>query len=132
MTGPKALSQYEQVRAKVTGGLSVAAAVKAVSAETGASTGTLQSVYYRVARETGATKARATSRRKATSSAKRHRETRAATRVATRTKAGSASSTVDLLRQLADTATALSTRIAELERDSAKLRKVEAAFARRG
>jgi hypothetical protein len=128
MTGPKALSQYEQVRAKVTGGLSVAAAVKAVSEETGASRGTLQSVYYRVARETGATKARATSRRKATTSAKRHRGTRATTRATV----GSASSTVDLLRQLADTATALSTRIAELERDSAKLREVEAAFARGG
>lgn len=130
MTGPKALSQYEQVRAKVTGGLSVAAAVKAVSEETGASRGTLQSVYYRVARETGATatKARATSRRKATSSAKRHRGTRAATR----TTASAAGSTVDLLRQLADTATALSTRIAELERDSAKLREIEAAFARGG
>lgn len=128
MTGPKALSQYEQVRAKVTGGLSVAAAVKAVSEETGASRGTLQSVYYRVARETGATKTRATSRQKARSAAKRHRATRAAARAT----AGGASSTVDLLRQLADTATALSTRIAELERDSAKLRAVEAAFARRG
>jgi hypothetical protein len=128
MTGPKALSQYEQVRAKVTGGLSVAAAVKAVSEETGASRGTLQSVYYRVARETGATatKARATSRRKVTSATKRHRGTRAATR----TTAAAAASTVDLLRQLADTATALSTRIAELERDSAKLREIEAAFAR--
>jgi hypothetical protein len=128
MTGPKALSQYEQVRSKVTGGLSVAAAVKAVSEETGASTGTLQSVYYRVARETGATKPRATARRKASSSAKRHR----AIRAAKRTSAGSASSTVDLLRQLAETATALSKRIEELERDSARLREVEAAFARRG
>jgi len=129
MTGPKALSQYEQVRAKVTGGLSVAAAVKAVAEETGASRGTLQSVYYRVARENGATTARATSRRKSTSSAKRHRATRAAARPSA---GGTSSSTVDLLRQLADTATALSTRIAELERDSAKLREIEAAFARRG
>jgi hypothetical protein len=127
MTGPKALSQYEQVRAKVDGGQSVAAAVKAVSEETGASTGTLQSVYYRVARENGVTKPRATSRRRAMSSAKRHR----ATRPPTRPQPGSAS-TIDLLRQLAETAMALSQRIEELERDSARLREVEAAFARRG
>jgi hypothetical protein len=128
MTGPKALSQYKQVRAKVDGGLSVAAAVKAVSEETGASAGTLQSVYYRVARESGVTKPRATSRRRAPSSAMRHH----GTRPATRKQPGSASSTIDLLRQLAETATALGKRIEELERDSARLREVEAAFARRG
>ncbi|MDX6476173.1 MAG: hypothetical protein QOH95_1684 [Gaiellaceae bacterium] len=125
MTGPKALAQYEQVRGKVSGGLSVAAAVKAVSEETGASRGTLQSVYYRVARETGVTKPR--SRSKRASSAKRR-----PSGATSRRRAGDASSTAELLRQLAQTATALSTRVEELERDSARLREVEAAFAPRG
>jgi hypothetical protein len=127
MAGPKALAQYEQVRAKLAGGVSVAAAVKAVSEETGASTGTLQSVYYRVARETGATKPRTAARRRSPSSAKRHRATGPRRRGAV----AGAASTVDLLRQLAETATALSARIEELERDSARLREVEAAFAQR-
>jgi hypothetical protein len=127
MAGPKALAQYEQVRAKLADGLSVAAAVKAVSDETGASTGTLQSVYYRVARETGAARTGTRAKRKSPSPAQRHR----ASGPAPRRRKASASSTSDLLRQLAETATALSTRIEELERDSARLREVEAAFARR-
>lgn len=127
MTGPKALAQYEQVRGKVSGGLSVAAAVKAVSEETGATRGTLQSVYYRVARETGATKPRSRSKRRLASTAKRR-----PTGATPRRRAGDTSSTAELLRQLAETASALSTRVEELERDSARLREVEAAFAPRG
>jgi hypothetical protein len=123
MAGPKALAQYEQVRAKLADGLSVAAAVKAVSAETGASTGTLQSVYYRVAREKGVTAPRAPRR----SSPRPNR----ANGAPVRRGAGGAASTASLLRQLAETATALSTRIEQLERDSARLREVEAAFAHR-
>lgn len=127
MAGPKALAQYEQVRAKLADGLSVAAAVKAVSDETGASTGTLQSVYYRVAREMGAARTGRGAKRKSPSPAKRQR----ASSPAPRGKRASASSTIDLLRQLTETATALVARIEELERDSARLREVEAAFARR-
>ena len=126
MAGPKALAQYEQVRAKLADGLSVAAAVKAVSAETGASTGTLQSVYYRVAREKGVTAPRAP-RRSSPRSAKAQR----ANGAPVRRGAGGAASTASLLRQLAETAVALSTRIEQLERDSARLREVEAAFAHR-
>jgi hypothetical protein len=126
MAGPKALAQYEQVRAKLADGLSVAAAVKAVSSETGASTGTLQSVYYRVARELGVTAPR-TPKRTSPAPFKRPR----ANGAAVRRDAGRAPSTAALLRQLAETATALSTRIEQLERDSARLREVEAAFAHR-
>jgi hypothetical protein len=128
MAGPKALVQYEQVRAKLAEGLSVAAAVKAVSEETGASTGTLQSVYYRVARETGVTKPRPERKRKPVTAVSRRRPNGTSRRVA----AGGGQSTTALLRQLAETASALSARIEQLERDSARLREVEAAFAQRG
>src|ERR1700712_4707222 len=92
MEGTKALAQYEQVRAKLADGLSVAAAVKAVSAETGASTGTLQSVYYRVAREKGVTAPRAP-RRSSPRSAKAQR----ANGAPVRRGAGGAASTASLL-----------------------------------
>jgi hypothetical protein len=127
MTGPKALTQYQQVRAKIDGGMSVAAAVQAVAAETGASRGTLQSVYYRVARENGTTKPRKSAKRAAPSPARGRR----GGSTATRGRPTSTASTAELLRQLAETATALSTRIEQLERDSARLREVEAAFAHR-
>jgi DNA-binding transcriptional regulator YhcF (GntR family) len=130
MAGPKAVAQYGQVREKVEAGLPVVAAIRAVAVETGVSAGTLQTAYYRVAREAGVVKPR-----KARKSAKMHavaKPVAASRRVSggrSRLVAVSEPATAELLRQLVDAAAALGVRVEQLERDSERLRQIEAALA---
>ena len=126
MAGPRAQVQFGQIRAKIDAGMPVGAAIKAVAQETGVSANTLQTVYYRVAHETGVI-----GHRKRVRAAKSVRQAKASpTRSAGRPRATAEPSTAELLRQLAETATALAARVDELERAGARLRDVEAAFSR--
>jgi transposase len=126
MAGPRAAVQFAQVRSKIDEGMPVGAAIKAVAQETGVSANTLQTVYYRVAHETGVIV-----HRKRARAAKSARQAKAsATRRVGRPRATAEPSTAELLRQLAETATALAARVDELERAGARLRDVEAAFSR--
>jgi DNA-binding transcriptional regulator YhcF (GntR family) len=124
MAGPRAAVQFAQVRSKIDEGMPVGAAIKAVAQETGVSANTLQTVYYRVAHETGVI-----AHRKRARPAKSARQAKATRRVG-RPRATAEPSTAELLRQLAATATALAARVDELERAGARLRDVEAAFSR--
>jgi DNA-binding transcriptional regulator YhcF (GntR family) len=122
MAGPRAEVQFAQVRAKIDEGMPVGAAIKAVAQATGVSANTLQTVYYRVAHETGLI-----GHRKRSKPAKSARQ---ATGRVGRRRATAEPSTAELLRRLAETATALAERVDELERAGARLRDVEAAFSR--
>jgi DNA-binding transcriptional regulator YhcF (GntR family) len=120
--------QFAQVRSKIDEGMPVGAAIKAVAQETGVSANTLQTVYYRVAHETGVI-----AHRKRARTAKSARQAKASgTRRVGRPRATATAepSTAELLRRLAETATALAARVDELERAGARLRDVEAAFSR--
>jgi hypothetical protein len=102
VAGPKATAQYNQVEAKKAEGLSVKDAITAVAAENGMTYSSVQTTYYRTAKEL--------------------QEARTV-----HIRAGEASSD-ELLRQAVEALTLLARRAESQEKDLERLRRIERAL----
>lgn len=104
VTGLKAITQYEAVRAKVAEGMPVGQAIKEVAAEMEVKASTVHTNYYRVLSETGRTV--------------RYARTRGR-------KVNGRQSTTELVKRAIEVLTVLAMHTERLERDAQRLQEVE-------
>ena len=123
---------FDMARELIKQGKKPTEAFAAVAERTGRSAATVATAYYRIARTMpggAGVKQRARSGRSSSPKTRAVRATAKSGTRSTRASAGS-STTSDLVRQLVDAATALSTHVERLERENAEYRTITAALDR--
>jgi hypothetical protein len=122
---------FDMARELIKGGKKPTEAFATVAERTGRSAATVATAYYRIARTMpGGAGVKQRSRSGRVAPAATARKARATTKGGARSTRATSSTTSELVRQLVDAATALSTHVERLERENAEYRTITAALDR--